>query len=248
MGLHRIAVVSKRPYSALEELARHFKVCDDGEICIAVGGDGTFLEAARKHDRPILLIRGGEADSLGFHAEADIKNLNKVIERLKSGAYTVEKYPKLRIGFMGSFFDAVNDAVLVRSGSKVIHCRIEYYDDKGVARSLYPGAVRGDGIVIARQLGSTAYNFFAHGPVLFGIDAVVVTPISANYRVSVVSDRSFRVELIKGVGSLQYDGLEISRVNVGDSFTVARSDKVVRVVRLEDAESFSDRLGRLLTF
>jgi len=248
MTIKRIVIVSKRPYEATKELSKHFEVGDRGEICVAIGGDGTFLEATRKVDCPILLIRSGEKNSLGFHADARLDELPTVIEKLKTGDYSVEKHRKLRIAYRGEFFDAVNDAVLFRANPGVIHFRVNYFDERGEVEPLYPDVVKGDGIIIARQIGSTAYNYFSHGPIILNGDVAVVTPIVANYRFSIVSDSDFRVELLKNVGSLQCDGAEIGRLGVNDFFTVSRSDKVVQIVRLRGTESFSEKLARLTDF
>jgi len=248
MAIRRIVIVSKRPYEAVRELSEHFEVGDQGEICVAIGGDGTFLEATRKVDCPILLIRGGEKDSLGFHADARLDALPKIIERLKRGDYDVEKHRKLRITYGGNSFDAVNDAVLFRANPAVIHFGVSYFDERGEEEPLFPGVIRGDGVIIARQIGSTAYNYFAHGPIILGGDVAVVTPIVANYRFSIVSDRHFKVELLKNVGSLQCDGIEVGRLKAHDAFTVTRSDKMVQIVRLRGMESFSEKLARLGSF
>jgi len=248
MGLQRISIVTKRLYPAVDELKKHFEVVEDGEVCIAIGGDGTFLEATRTHDSPILLIRGGEADSLGFHADTTLKELPAVIERLKAGAYTIEKQAKLRITFGDKVFEAANEAALLRATPSAIHCRVSYYDDYGRRSPLYPGDIRGDGVIISRQIGSTAYNFHTRGPVLFGVDVAVVTPVSANYRFSIVCDRCFHLELRKSIGWLEYDGVEAARLKKGDTCTVTRSDKMVRIVRLDALEFFAEKLGRLLAF
>jgi len=246
--IRRILVVSKRPYDAIRELSVHFEVGTRGEICVAIGGDGTFLEATRKVDCPILLIRGGEKDSLGFRADARLDELPTVIERLKKGDYHLEEHRKLRIDYGGDSFEAVNDAVLFRANPGVIHLRVDYFDERGGVEPLFPDVVKGDGIIIARQIGSTAYNYFANGPIILSGDVAVVTSIVANYRFSSISDHDFRVELLKNVGSLQRDGVEVGRLKMHDAFTVSRSDKLVQIVRLRGMESFSRKLTRLSSF
>jgi NAD+ kinase len=248
MTVRRIVIVAKRPYEAVEELSKHFEVGEQGEICVAIGGDGTFLEATRKVDCPILLIRSGEKNSLGFHADARLDEFPTVIERLKTGDYEVEEHRKLRITYGGASFHAVNDVVLFRANPGVIHFRVSYFDERGEVEPLFPDAVKGDGVIIASQIGSTAYNYFAHGPIILSGDMAVVTPIVANYRFSIVCDHDFRVELLKNVGSLQCDGVEVGRLKVNDTFTVSRSDRMVRIVRLRGMESFSEKLARLSRF
>jgi len=249
MSVHRIVVVTKRPYEAVAELSKHFDIVDEhGEMCIAIGGDGTFLEATRKVDCPILLIRGGERNSLGFHADARVDELPTVIERLKAGDYQVEKHRKLRVTQDSVSSDAVNDAVLFRANPVVIHFKVSYFDEEGRPEPLFPDTVKGDGVIVSSEIGSTGYNYFAGGPVILGADVATVTPICANHRCSIVSEKNFEVELVNNEASLQCDGVEVGRLAVGDTFTVSRSDRLVRIVRLTGMESFSRKLSRLHGF
>jgi len=248
LSIRSVSIVRKKSYPEISEIERNFQISDDGEVCLAIGGDGTFLRAAKRFDRPILHIRGGEKDSLGFHADVTLSEIREVIEDLKQRRYLVDRYPKLRVTHQGRSYDAVNDAVLFRAGSRAIHFRVDYYDHEGNELPLYPEVVRGDGVIFTGQMGSTAYNYFAHGPILFDLDAVVVTPISANYTFSIVSDRDFHVKVLKNVGILECDGVNVTKLYGGDSFTVTRSDRVVKVVRLKRRENFSDKLARLERF
>jgi NAD+ kinase len=244
----RISIIARRKYPEIQELEKHFDIVEKGDLCLAIGGDGTFLKAARSFDCPILLVRSGEQNSLGFHADTNLQQLPTVIERLKKGDYYLEKHRKLRVSFQDDNFEAINDAVLFRANLDVIHFKVNYFDDRGEAKALYPGVVRGDGIIVARQIGSTAYNYFAHGPIILSGDVSVVTPIAANYRFSIVSNHDFSVELLKNTGFLNYDGVEIGKLVEGDIFTVSRSDKSIKIVRFDWAESFSEKLARLSHF
>jgi NAD+ kinase len=248
MAIQRIVVISKRPSPEIKELSKHFEICEKGELCIAIGGDGTFLEAARKVDCPILLIRSGETNSLGFHASAHMQELPQVIKRLKKGDYSVEKHRKLRVTYRGDSFEAVNDAVLLRASLGTIHFKVDYFDERGSLEALYPGTVRGDGLIISREIGSTAYNYFANGPIILDGDIAVVTPICANYSFSIVSDHDFSIELLKNAGFLSCDGVKVGELDVNDVFYVSRSDKIVQIVRFKGMESFSGKLSRLIDF
>lgn len=248
MAINSISIVKKKFYPEIAELENNFQISDDGELCVAIGGDGTFLRAAKSFTCPILHIRGGERDSLGYHAEITISDIRLAIKKLKQGEYSIDRYPKLRIAYRNRTYNAINDAILFRAGSRGIHFTVNYYDCNGNEVPLFPGTIRGDGLIFAREIGSTAYNYFAHGPILLDIDGVVVTPISANYDFSIVSNKNFRITLTKSVAVLECDGKNISKLYRGDSFTVTKSDRVVQVVRLQEGEKFSDKLARLEGF
>ncbi len=103
-------------------------------------------------------------------------------------------------------------------------------------------------MIFARQTGSTAYNYFSCGPILFDIDAAVVTPIAANYPHSIVCNKDFRAEIVKGMGFLECDGVNLAKLYRGESITVTKSDQILKIVRLKRGERFSDKLGRLGAF
>ncbi len=243
-----VSIVKKKPYPEIDEIQRSFQVSDRGEICLAIGGDGTFLRATRKFDCPILHIRSGEKESLGFHAEATLLSIGEIIEDLKQGNYWVKKYPKLRLTCRGETYHAVNDVILFRANARSLHFEINYYNDEGNEVQLYPNTVRGDGVIFARQIGSTAYSYFSHGPILFDLDAAIVTPIAANHTYSIVSNKDFHVNIVKSVGFLECDGANLTKLYRGESFTVTKSDRVLKVVRLKRGERFADKLARLRAF
>lgn len=247
MEIKRIKVVEKRDYPEVRKLYKFFEVSNDGEICLAVGGDGTFLKAAREFEGPILPVRGGEKDSLGFHADFTVLDIDEIIMNLMETSYTVDEYSKLRVTFKGEVHEAVNDIVLSRATPKAIHCRIYYFDDKE-RQPLYPQDLKGDGVIFSGQIGSTAYNYSAHGPIIYEMDAIAVTPITANYTISVVSKKNFYTEVTKNAAILEYDGIELDKLSSGDSFTVEESDKKVKVISLRRRESFSQKLARLHVF
>jgi NAD+ kinase len=248
MGIKRISIVKRKEYPQVSRIEENFEIRDKGEICIAIGGDGTFLEAARKFDVPILHIRGGEKESLGFHADVALKEVDVIIRELQSGSYSIKEYPKLRIKHKRGVTDAVNDAVLFRGNPKSVHCKICHFDEEGKKALIYPSDIKGDGVIFSRQIGSTAYNFSAHGPIIYGVDVIAITPISANFKFSIISNKDFSVKVTKNIGLLQCDGIEIDRLLKGDEFTVNRSKKVIKVIKLKKMEGFSEKLARLLKF
>jgi NAD+ kinase len=248
LSIEHVSIVKKRSYPELETIKKNLQVSDHGEVCLAIGGDGTFLRASEKFNCPILHIRSGERNSLGCRADVSLSKINEIIEDLKQGRYIIERYPKLQITYRNQTYNAVNDAVLFRADPKNIHFAVNYYDNEGNELPLYPKDVKGDGIIFTRQIGSTAYNYFTHGPILFDVDAFVVTPISTNYAFSIVTNKSFKVQITRNIGFLEYDGVNIAKLSERDFFTVTKSDKTVKIVRLRLREKFSDKLARLKNF
>lgn len=261
----KVKIVSKRDYPELEEIEKRLDVIElrlpiesediremreyvkdrDPDIVITVGGDATFLRRAdRESDIPILAIHGGEKDSLGWHADFSLRDIDQALYDLEHGLYELVKYKRLELGFRGNSYDALNDVYVNRISSS-IHFKVYCIMD-GERELVYPEVLVGDGVNIANAYGSTAYNLTAGGPILYNTEAIVETPLYVNkYQYSVIAEKGFYVELVKNVGLLQYDGIEIGRIIPGEGFTVGHSDKYIEKVRINSlSESLASKLYR----
>jgi NAD+ kinase len=121
-----------------------------------------------------------------------------------------------------------------------------------------PGPVmRGDGLIIATPVGSTAYTLSAGGPVLApSVDAMVVTPVapqSLAFRPLVLTaDSRLEVGMIRvnqgprGSGTaLVLDGQEMTPLDSGSRVLVSRHPRRVRFVHNKKTD-FLDTLVKKL--
>lgn len=235
----------------IEKLYRAFDVSEKGDICIALGGDGTVLRASAKYDMPILPIRDGAPRSVGYYSDVSVDDMDFIIENLKRGNYKVETLEnKLQASYAGKNYYAVNDVTLVSELGKEVSLNIKQIRN-GKAEELYPFEIPGDGVIMCVKVGSTAYNKSAGGPILLTADAWCITLSNPDtvFKNSLVLGRSdeVNVEVVKYAGHLNYDGIEISKVVEGDKVRVKLSDKELKVVKFEGREeSFSEKLRRII--
>ena len=148
------------------------------ELVLAMGGDGTILaaaESARRYDIPLLGINAGH---MGFLAEASPESIPKLMHRLATGDFEVEKRSTLDVSIKlpgdNTIEDwALNAAVVKHTDpAHPVHL-ILVVDGQDV--STY-GA---DGMILSTPTGSTAYSFSAGGPVVWpDTEAVVISPVS----------------------------------------------------------------------
>ncbi len=166
----------KQKITGAKKLAQ--KEIKNMDLFIVLGGDGTYLEAARligKNKVPILGINLG---SLGFLTEVRVEKLYEAIDKVLKNK--MEERPrdllevKVKRGNKVILCEhALNDIVIERGDmSQLIDLNIEHND-------LLVSPLKADGIIISTPTGSTAYNLAAGGPILFPyLAAFVVTPIS----------------------------------------------------------------------
>lgn len=149
------------------------EIPQDIDCAIVIGGDGSFIEAARAlegRDIPILGINMG---TLGYLTEVEVNHIGEAVEQILKGDYSLEGRMMLEGIFENGNADvALNDIVVSRKGVlRVIHFRLFV---NGELLHSYEA----DGIILSTPTGSTAYNLSAGGPIVEPTASlIVITPI-----------------------------------------------------------------------
>ncbi len=247
----RVKIVATGDFPEIGKLRKAFEFSDRGKVCIALGGDGAFVKAAREFDGPILPIRSGRALSSGFYADISLDEIDTAIERLQSGRYSVEKLEnKVEIRYNGKGYYAVNEATLKNIDREV---NFKIYEASRSARTeIYPYVMGGDGVLITGVTGSTAYNKSAGGPIILSPSVFCLTFLNVDgpYKNPIVVDagKVIRIQLVKYNGILDYDGVRIAKLGPGDSFDVRLSKRELKIVRFPGLkESVAAKLDRIIT-
>ncbi|MCC3779278.1 NAD kinase, partial [Streptomyces sp. UNOB3_S3] len=150
------------------------------ELLVVLGGDGTLLrgaEFARSSGVPMLGVNLGR---VGFLAEAERDDLDKVVDRVVTCAYEVEERMTLDVlvrtdGRVVHTDWALNEASVEKAARERLLEVVTEVDGRPVSR------FGGDGVVCATPTGSTAYAFSAGGPVVWPeVEALLMVPISAH--------------------------------------------------------------------
>jgi NAD+ kinase len=145
----------------------------DGDLVVALGGDGTVLAALRVAaacNAPVLGIACG---SLGALSAVTAEQIEDALERVWAGDWAARSLPALAIRAAGAPDTwAANDFVVIRHGAGQVVADV-FVDDELYVR------IAGDGLVVATALGSSAYSMAAGGPVLAaGTPAFICTPVA----------------------------------------------------------------------
>ncbi len=221
------------------------------DLLVVLGGDGTFLRAARaviEDDVPLLGINVGK---VGFLSKVEATDIERVLDQLVAGRYRLEPRMALegRIVRGGAAagsesLKALNDVVVAR-GSLARVVRLDTSIDSSHLASFVA-----DGLVVASPTGSTGYSFSAGGPIL-GPTArnLVVTPI-AGYLTTIRSvvvggDAVVRCRIVDAHEALvSVDGREDIPLAVGDVVEVRAIERPVRLVEPEGSLPFWDLVRR----
>jgi NAD+ kinase len=219
---------------------------------VSLGGDGTFLRAARYLDGADVPVVGVNLGRLGYLTSCSPKEFPRVLPRIAKGTYTSDVRMTLQAtaGPVGGPstppMRAINDVVVHKGGfARVLKVRLFVNGEE-------LGVLAADGIVISTPTGSTAYSLSAGGPIVEpSVHSLVVTPIAAHtlaIRPLVLNADSVitvQPEDAPGEVLMTVDGQVGANLMAGHALVVRRADRPVRIVRFHGT-TFIGRLRRKL--
>ena len=210
------------------------KRCD---LVIAVGGDGTILNAARSLAHAHVPLVGINVGRLGFLADISPDELEASLDEILSGSYREEQRFLLemqvvrdnKVIFEG---DAFNDVVVhIRNIARMLEFETRINDE-------FVNHQRADGIVVSTPTGSTAYALSSGGPLLHAtLEAITLVPISPHTLSSrpLVVDSSSQINILicntnEGIAQVTCDGHLSTDALVGDHILIKRKDDKVTLL------------------
>mgnify|MGYP003378708379 FL=1 len=221
---------------------------EDTEGALAIGGDGTLIQAAREmlHNVPVIGINMG---TLGYLTEIEVQNVYSAIDSLIADEHMVEDRMLLRGELPNGVSDvALNDIIVTRYGS--LHLiRLNVYVN-GELLNTY----QADGMIISTPTGSTAYNLSAGGPIVEPTASLIVlTPICSHALNTSSIVLSGEDEIGIEIGSrredceeeavVAFDGTDISRIRTGERIVIKKADETTKLMKISRI-SFLETLRR----
>ncbi len=212
------------------------------DMALAIGGDGTLLDAARGlfgWDKPLLGVNLGH---LGFLTDIAAKDIESMLDALIAGAYTIEDRILLdaHIENEAGHGRAFNDVVL---GKGDFGCLAEFnvFVD---GKSVY--TLRADGLIITTPTGSTAYSLSANGPILHpSLAAVALVPQCPHSLTArpITLPSSAKIEVFIGEGApcrVFCDGQPYGPILApGQRVCVTQGATTVKMLHLTDYDFFN---------
>ena len=219
-----VASEAPRAQAALALLAERFELVSvkEADVLVALGGDGFMLQTMHEHLDAGIPIYGMNRGTIGFllnqfEPERLMERLNQaqqlILNPLVMTATDVHGTTASALAF--------NEVSLHRYSQQSANIRVLINGRERLERLVC------DGIMLATQAGSTAYNLSARGPIIpLGSNVLALTPVSP------FRPRRWNGALLPHSAVVEFEILEAGRRPVGasaDSFEV-RDAVHVRVV------------------
>lgn len=167
-----------------ELLSQGWKKSEQAELVIAIGGDGTMLEAFHHYYRPEVAFVGLHTGRLGFYADWDRTEAEELLQHIINSEPKIVEYPLIEVTFElkngNHQFYALNETIIKSKNLSTFVMEV-WINEK------YFESFRGDGMILSTPSGSTAYNHSVGGAILHpAFEALQVSELAA------INNREFR--------------------------------------------------------
>ena len=224
---------------ALDKLAQH---CD---VLISVGGDGTFLSAARIAAAGNIPVIGINLGRLGFLVDVCPAELETKLSAILQGYFRKEERYLLRTKIIRDEKiiheeTAVNEVVIHRW---ITPSMIEL---KTSIDGIYLNTQRSDGLIVSTPTGSTAYSLSAGGPIIHpALDVLLLVPLNPHTLSNrpIVIDAASEIEIsfmkTKEINAqVTCDHLAIPGVLISDTILIKKDPKPITILHPENHDFF----------
>lgn len=160
------------------------------DVAVSMGGDGTFLEAARRVGNKEIPILGVNMGRLGYLSDFQPEEMAEALSQLRLGRLRTESRSVLQVGYslgepQGYPFALNEVAVLKRDNSSMISISVRLDGE-------YLTTYQADGLIVSTPTGSTGYALSVGGPIVSPncatLGLVPVAPHSLNVRPLTIPD------------------------------------------------------------
>ncbi len=148
------------------------------DLLLSLGGDGTFLSAARLVRGTGVPILGVNLGKVGFLADVPPENLARILDEILRREYSLRHRMMLQVevyeGDKKVNEDlALNDVAFAgRMGFQMVNLRVS-------AHGQFLTEYYVDGLLVSTPTGSTAYALSAGGPIIHpSVHSILLTPLS----------------------------------------------------------------------
>lgn len=230
----------------------------DVPLIIAIGGDGTMLQAIKDHLHSDVMFVGVAAGWLGYLQTVNPDELDTLVESLASNSYGVVGAPLLlaRHAHTDKILTyAFNDISLERAGARAAKFALHVGNSEG--------KFVGDGVLFTTPLGSTAYGMAAGGPIIDAGAQDVFGVVPNNPHVSILYSSLQRPHILSNKRTVRLsfdvdeinerplklisDGIEVE-TDFNDDIEIALSDRHIKLLELTQDRWYNHidakRLGR----
>lgn len=221
-------------------------LCNDIDLAIVIGGDGTLLHVARRMAQDNIPVVGINLGRLGFLTDISQTEMLTEIDNILNGDYHIEDRMMLDVRVLKGDKEiyqqtALNDIVIGKHAlERLISWQI-HVDQQFVT------AARSDGVILSTPTGSTAYALSAGGAIMHpNVDVISMVPVSphtlSNRPIGLPGDAKIELTIhneSKDCAHVSFDGLIGCNLEGDEVVMITRSKFTVKLVHTDNYNYFA---------
>jgi len=222
------------------------------EVVIVLGGDGAILHAAVAAARKNIQIIGINYGNLGFLAEYEKSETDKIVDllmALEKNECRILKRSLLQCTIGDKVFYALNEIALQRDSTlsaikfpQIVRLEVETNEGTNL--------IAGDGVLISTPTGSTAYSLSAGGAIITPeVPVFMLTPICAfsmRARPIVFSENEvFAVQVKRGKAIVSVDGCSMASLPENATIIIQKAPFTANFPVRENSDFFAKVKNKL---
>ena len=244
LGLILLPDTATAGLMGLNSAATPYDVCQQADVVMVLGGDGSMLRVVRELDGRDIPVIGVNLGALGFMTSVTENDLERALDCLVQKNYTTSLRVMMDCSVLRDgdtvvgVYQALNDSVII-CGARV-----------GTLRMLVDGLEVGDfvcdGLIVSTPTGSTGHSLSAGGPVLLPTSPALVVSLICPHTLStrplvLPNESTIEVRVVERVvgARLSVDGQIGQPLEIGDVVRMTRSRNSVRFIHLPGYNYFS---------
>lgn len=169
-------IIKEQVIRELQE--KQIEIKEDAQLCMAIGGDGSFLHMVHQmnFDTSCMYV-GIHAGTLGFLQEVSVDEIPTFLDHIQRGDYysypiDIQKTVITDLNRNQHILYSINEVVVRKENLKALKANI--YIDNHLLESF-----AGDGLLVSTSVGSTAYNMSFGGSLVdSSLQTMQLTPIA----------------------------------------------------------------------
>ena len=214
---------------------------ENSDLLVAIGGDGTMLNFARKYGPSEIPILGINLGNLGFLNDIPPNRVTEDLTEVVEGKFDSDKRFFLETSILGrkGIFRALNE-VVIHSGE--IAQLIEY---EVFINSTFVYRQKADGLIISSPTGSTGYSLSSGGPIVHPrVNSLILSPmlpLSLSSSSLIIDAESIvRVVLSQNSRSAQlsFDSHSSLILKKGTEIKISKSNSYVELIHPKENDFF----------
>jgi NAD+ kinase len=222
------------------------QLAKQADLIITLGGDGTFLTAARIACLNNIPLIGVNLGKVGFLVDISPQQMCAKLAQILAGEYIEENRYLLRTKIIR---DNTISHEEISLNEVVVHRWVTPSMIKIVTHinGRFLNSQRSDGLIIATPTGSTAYSLSAGGPILYpSLNALVLVPLNPHTLSNrpIVIDDDAEIEISFSQTSqinalVTCDHLEIPDVLISDRIVIKKDPLPLRILHPIEHDFFA---------